>query len=81
MGLPVAYRRTHSGTLKHDVDHGKWLIGGSASVVSCFFCLQTIDKFGDSVTSVVITSSEIIGGSVDGTVRTFDIRVGRSVGT
>ena len=29
--------------------------------------------------SVVLTKTEIIGGSVDGTVRTFDIRMGRYV--
>lgn len=29
--------------------------------------------------SVCLTKTEIIGGSVDGTVRTFDIRIGRYV--
>lgn len=29
--------------------------------------------------SVVLTKTEIIGGSVDGTVRTFDMRMGRYV--
>ena len=29
--------------------------------------------------SVVLTKTEIIGGSVDGTVRTFDMRIGRYV--
>lgn len=29
--------------------------------------------------SVCVTKSEIIAGSVDGTVRTFDIRMGRYV--
>ncbi|KAH7332497.1 hypothetical protein KP509_20G090900 [Ceratopteris richardii] len=33
----------------------------------------------DSVTSVVVTETEILGGSVDGTVRTFDIRLGREI--
>lgn len=41
--------------------------------------IQTMDTFSDSVTSVSITSTEIIGGSVDGTVRTFDIRIGREI--
>lgn len=31
--------------------------------------------------SVVLTKTEIIGGSVDGTVRTFDMRIGRYVKT
>lgn len=39
--------------------------------------LQTIDTFQDSVMSVNLTKTEIIAGSVDGTVRTFDIRMGR----
>lgn len=40
---------------------------------------QIIDTFSDSVMSVCLTKSEIIAGSVDGTVRTFDIRIGRYV--
>lgn len=39
--------------------------------------VQMIDTFSDSVTSVVVTTTEILGGSVDGTIRTFDIRIGR----
>ncbi|XP_010520179.1 PREDICTED: WD repeat domain-containing protein 83 [Tarenaya hassleriana] len=39
--------------------------------------VQIIDTFLDTVMSVVLTKTEIIGGSVDGTVRTFDIRNGR----
>lgn len=41
--------------------------------------LQIIDTFSDSVMSVCLTKTEIIAGSVDGTVRTFDIRIGRYV--
>ncbi|GAY60249.1 hypothetical protein CUMW_200490 [Citrus unshiu] len=41
--------------------------------------IQIIDSFQDSVMSVCLTKTEIIGGSVDGTVRTFDIRVGREL--
>lgn len=43
--------------------------------------LQIVDSFTDSVMSVCLTKTEIIGGSVDGTVRTFDIRIGRYVAT
>lgn len=43
------------------------------------FNLQIIDTFLDSVMSICLTKTEIIAGSVDGTVRTFDIRVGRYV--
>lgn len=41
--------------------------------------LQIIDTFSDSVMSCCLTKTEIIAGSVDGTVRTFDIRMGRYV--
>lgn len=41
--------------------------------------IQVIDTFKDSVTSVQLTKTEIIAGSVDGTVRTFDIRNGREI--
>lgn len=41
--------------------------------------VQTMDTFSDSVTSLVVTEKEIIGGSVDGTIRTFDIRIGREI--
>lgn len=44
-----------------------------------FFVFQIIDTFLDTVMSVVLTKTEIIGGSVDGTVRTFDMRIGRYV--
>ena len=39
--------------------------------------MQIIDTFSDSVMFVCLTNTEIIGGSDDGTVRTFDIRIGR----
>jgi mitogen-activated protein kinase organizer 1 len=35
-----------------------------------------MDDFGDSVTSVVVHGCEIVAASVDGTVRTFDVRRG-----
>ncbi|KAG7539215.1 WD40 repeat [Arabidopsis suecica] len=41
--------------------------------------VQIIDTFLDTVMSVVLTKTEIIGGSVDGTVRTFDMRIGREM--
>ncbi|XP_057851224.1 uncharacterized protein LOC131061516 isoform X3 [Cryptomeria japonica] len=41
--------------------------------------IQTIDTFSDSVMSVCLTKTEIIAGSVDGTIRTFDIRMGREI--
>lgn len=39
--------------------------------------IQSMKAFRDSVTSVVMAGSEIIAGSVDGTVRLFDVRFGR----
>lgn len=48
-------------------------------IYKLLFDVQIIDSFLDSVMSVCLTKTEIIGGSVDGTVRTFDIRIGRYV--
>lgn len=39
--------------------------------------VQTLAAFRDSVTSVVAGGPEIVAGSVDGTVRSFDARLGR----
>ncbi|KAG8642950.1 hypothetical protein MANES_12G148300v8 [Manihot esculenta] len=41
--------------------------------------IQIIDTFQDSVMSVCLTKTEMIAGIVDGTVRTFDIRIGREI--
>ncbi|KAJ7287919.1 hypothetical protein O6H91_11G021900 [Diphasiastrum complanatum] len=41
--------------------------------------IQVIDTFSDSVMAIRVTKTEIIAGSVDGSVRTFDIRVGKEV--
>ena len=41
--------------------------------------MQIIDSFLDTVMSLCLTKTEIIGGSVDGTVRTFDMRIGSYV--
>ncbi|KAI3831366.1 hypothetical protein MKW92_053136 [Papaver armeniacum] len=43
-------------------------------------CLQVIDTFTDIVMSICLKKTEIIAGSVDGSVRTFDICVGRTSG-
>ena len=39
--------------------------------------IQSMDPFSDSVTSVRVKGTDIIAGSVDGTVRTFDLRKGQ----
>ena len=39
--------------------------------------IQSLGEFKDSVTSLVVTESDIIAASVDGTVRCFDIRMGK----
>eukprot|EP00850_Spirogloea_muscicola_P007667 SM000039S14497 [mRNA] locus=s39:391996:394293:- [translate_table: standard] len=41
--------------------------------------IQVIDPFSDSVSSVALTKSEIVAGSIDGSVRSLDIRMGRVV--
>ncbi|KAL3818815.1 hypothetical protein ACJIZ3_004720 [Penstemon smallii] len=45
------------------------------SVLSPSNWMLIINTFSDSVMSVCLTKTEIIAGSVDGTVRTFDIRI------
>ena len=42
--------------------------------------IQTIAAFRDAVTSLAVSDTKIIAGSVDGTVRTFDVRAGRNRG-
>ena len=39
--------------------------------------IQTMRSFSDSVTSVSVHESDIVAGSVDGTIRRFDVRMGR----
>lgn len=39
--------------------------------------VQTLDGFTDSVSALAATGSRIVGGSIDGTVRTFDLRACR----
>jgi mitogen-activated protein kinase organizer 1 len=40
--------------------------------------IMTLTDFKDSVSSVVVTDHEIIASSIDGTVRTWDLRMGRA---
>lgn len=39
--------------------------------------IQILSDFRDSVTSITISRYEIIAGCVDGTIRTYDIRMGQ----
>ncbi|KAI1214996.1 WD40 repeat-like protein [Annulohypoxylon truncatum] len=41
--------------------------------------IQVLNEARDSVTAVVVRGSEIVAGSVDGRVRTYDVRMGRCV--
>mmetsp|Transcript_16314 Transcript_16314/g.41484 ORF Transcript_16314/g.41484 Transcript_16314/m.41484 type:complete len:311 (-) Transcript_16314:19-951(-) len=41
-----------------------------------FHAIQSIAPFRDSVTAVLVDGTDILAGSVDGTVRRFDVRVG-----
>jgi mitogen-activated protein kinase organizer 1 len=41
--------------------------------------IQTLSDFKDSVSSISVTESEIIAASLDGTVRTYDVRAGKLV--
>jgi len=39
--------------------------------------IQTLSDFKDSVTSIVLHEDQIIAGSVDGRLRTYDVRMGK----
>ena len=39
-------------------------------------CVEELKGFRDSVSKVVIKDNLIIGSSIDGTIRTFDVRMG-----
>ncbi|KAM7217448.1 WD domain containing protein [Rhypophila decipiens] len=41
--------------------------------------IQVLDDAKDAISSVVVTGEEIIAGSVDGRVRSYDLRMGRCV--
>jgi len=41
--------------------------------------IQVLDDFRDSVTKVVFTDDQIIASSVDGFLRTYDMRMGKLV--
>jgi mitogen-activated protein kinase organizer 1 len=41
-----------------------------------FSPIQALSDFKDGVTSICVTDSEIIAGSSDGNIRTYDIRAG-----
>lgn len=54
------------------------LVHGHGHTAAWFLILGAVAPLlQDSVTSVVVRGWEIIAGSVDGTVRRFDIRIGR----
>lgn len=38
--------------------------------------IETLKNFKDSVTKVIVEDCEIIASSIDGTVKTFDLRMG-----
>jgi mitogen-activated protein kinase organizer 1 len=41
--------------------------------------MQVLDDFKDSVTKIIVTDDSIIAGSVDGVLRTYDLRMGKLV--
>lgn len=41
--------------------------------------IQVLDDFKDSVTKVLFTEDQLIAGSVDGYLRTYDIRMGKLI--
>jgi mitogen-activated protein kinase organizer 1 len=82
--------RGHDGAvnaLRYSPNDEILVSGGYDAAVKVWDCrsrsidaVQTMPAFGDSIMSVAVTShAAIIAGSVDGTIRRFDVRMGRQI--
>lgn len=72
-----------SNSIAFNKDNSVLATGGYDKTVKMWDCrarnfhaIQSIAPFRDSVTSVMVGETEILAGSVDGTVRRFDVRIG-----
>ncbi|KAF8061308.1 WDR83 [Scenedesmus sp. PABB004] len=80
--------RGHDATINtvvHAAGDEVLVTGGADQAVKVWDCrsrnidpIQTMRDFKDDVTSVVAAGPAILGASVDGTVRRFDVRMGRT---
>ena len=88
-GLPQKKWRGHAGTVNCvalNEDSTVAISGSIDATVKCWDMrsksqepIQTLDEMKDSVTCLLITDHEIIIGSADGKVRTYDLRIGRMI--
>ena len=78
--------RGHDGSvnaLQHAAGDDVLVSAGYDKTLRCWDCrsgngqpISVLTGFQDSVTSVAVADAQIVGGSVDGSVRTFDLRRG-----
>lgn len=89
-GKVIRKYRGHDGavnSVKYSWNNEVLVSGGYDAAVKVWDCrsrssdpIQTMRTFKDSVMSVIATkNSQIVAGSVDGTVRLFDVRIGKEV--
>ncbi|XP_058814991.1 WD repeat domain-containing protein 83 [Topomyia yanbarensis] len=85
-GLPVRRLRGHAGAVncvKFNEDSSIAVSGSTDNTVSCWDvrtrkleALQTMREAKDCITSLIVTEHKIISGSLDGSIRQYDLRAG-----
>jgi len=88
-GIPQRKWRGHAGTVNCvslNEDSSVAISGSIDATVKCWDLksksqdpIQTLEETRDSVTSILVTDHEILIGSADGKVRTYDLRNGKLV--
>ncbi|KAL9705998.1 hypothetical protein quinque_009516 [Culex quinquefasciatus] len=85
-GQPVRRLRGHAGAVqcvKFNEDSSIAVSGSTDNTVMCWDirtrkleAIQTMREAKDCITSLVVTEHKIIAGSLDGSIRTYDLRAG-----
>lgn len=88
-GIPQKKWRGHAGIVNCvalNEDSSMAISGSIVATVKCWDLksksqqpIQTMEEMGDSVTCILVTDHEILIGSADGKVRTYDLRNGKLV--
>lgn len=88
-GVPQRKWRGHAGTVNCIALNEESTVAISGSIDATVKCwdmksksqdpIQTLEEMKDSVTCILVTDHEIITGSADGKVRTYDLRNGRLI--
>ncbi|XP_058450860.1 WD repeat domain-containing protein 83 [Malaya genurostris] len=85
-GLPIRRLRGHAGAIKcvkFNEDSSIAVSGSTDNTVMCWDVrtrntepIQTMREAKDCITSLVVTEHKIISGSLDGSIRQYDLRAG-----